>query len=83
MAVEVRHAADRAEALIEALLTLARSDRGAGPAEPLDVAVLAEDAGLGLSIVRSVATAHRGQVTARPRPGGGLEVSVLLPACPG
>ena len=44
MAVEVRHAADRAEALIEALLTLARSDRGAGPAEPLDVAVLAEDA---------------------------------------
>jgi signal transduction histidine kinase len=44
MAVEVRHAADRAEALIEALLTLARSDRGAGPREPLDVAVLAEDA---------------------------------------
>jgi signal transduction histidine kinase len=42
-----------------------------------------EGAGLGLSIVRSVATAHRGQVTARPRPGGGLEISVLLPACPG
>ena len=31
MAGEVRQAADRAEALIEALLTLARSDRGAGP----------------------------------------------------
>jgi signal transduction histidine kinase len=44
MAVEVRQAADRAEALIEALLTLARSDRGTGPTEPLDVAVLAEDA---------------------------------------
>jgi signal transduction histidine kinase len=44
MTVEVRHAVDRAEALIETLLTLARSDRGAGPAEPLDVAVLAEDA---------------------------------------
>jgi signal transduction histidine kinase len=44
MAVEVRHAADRAEALIEALLTLARSDRGTGPRERLDVAVLAEDA---------------------------------------
>jgi signal transduction histidine kinase len=44
MAVEVRHAADRAEALIEALLTLARSDRGAGPREWLDVAVMAEDA---------------------------------------
>jgi signal transduction histidine kinase len=44
MAAEVRQAADRAEALIEALLTLARSDRGHGPREPLDVAVLAEDA---------------------------------------
>jgi signal transduction histidine kinase len=44
MAAEVRQAVDRAEALIEALLTLARSDRGRGPAEPLDVAVLAEDA---------------------------------------
>ena len=182
MAVEVRHAADRAETLIEALLTLARSDRGTGPREPLDVAVLAEDAldaaaaairarpvtvqavlapafavgdpvlverlvtnlidnavrhnvpdgwvqvatgtregmafidvanggpliapelgpslfepfrrlgdrigspdgmGLGLSIVRSVALAHRGQATARPRPAGGLEVTVSLPGYPG
>jgi signal transduction histidine kinase len=182
MAVEVRHAADRAETLIEALLTLARSDRGAGPREPLDVAVLAEDAldaaagairarpvtaqaalepalaagdpvlverlvtnlidnavrhnapdgwvqvatgtregmvfidvanggplipaelvpslfepfrwlcdrtgspdgmGLALSIVRSVALAHRGQATARPRPAGGLEVTVSLPGYPG
>ena len=182
MAGEVRQAVDRAEALIEALLTLARSDRGRGPAEPLDVAVLAEDAldaaapairarpvtveatllpgptlgdpvlverlvtnlvdnavrhnvpdgwiqvatgtrwgmafievanggepipeevvpslfepfrrlsertgppdgtGLGLSIVRSVALAHHGQVIARGRPAGGLEVSVLLPAHPG
>ncbi len=180
MAVEVRHAADRAEALIEALLTLARSDRGAGPREPLDVAVLAEDAldaaapairahpvtvqaalapapavgdpvlverlvtnlidnavrhnvpngwvqvatgtragmafidvanggplippelvpslfepfqrlsdragspdgmGLGLSIVRSVALAHRGHATACPRPAGGLEITVSLPGC--
>jgi signal transduction histidine kinase len=44
MASEVRQAVDRAEALIEALLTLARSDRGRDCAEPLDVAVLAEDA---------------------------------------
>jgi signal transduction histidine kinase len=44
MAAEVRQAAGRADALIEALLTLARSDRGHGPREPLDVAVLAEDA---------------------------------------
>jgi signal transduction histidine kinase len=44
MAVEVRQAVERAEALIEALLTLARSDRGTGPTEPLDMAALAEDA---------------------------------------
>ena len=44
MAAEVRQAVDRAEALIEALLTLARSDRGSGPRERLDVAILAEDA---------------------------------------
>jgi signal transduction histidine kinase len=178
MAVEVRQAVDRAEALIEALLTLARSDRGTGATEPLDVAALAEDAldaaapairahpvrvqtalepapavgdpvlverlvtnlidnavrhnvpdgwvqvatgtrggmafidvanggplippelvpslfepfrrlsdragspdgmGLGLSIVRSVALAHHGYATARPRPAGGLEITVSLP----
>ena len=44
MAIEVRHAVDRAEALIEALLTLARSDRGQGPRCALDLAVFAEDA---------------------------------------
>jgi signal transduction histidine kinase len=37
-------------------------------------------AGLGLSIVRSVAQAHDGDVTAHPRPGGGLTVHVRLPA---
>lgn len=35
--------------------------------------------GLGLSIVRSVATVHGGEVTARPGPDGGLEVRVELP----
>ncbi len=181
MAVEVRQAVERAEGLIEALLTLARSDRGAVSWEETDLGVLAEDAldaaapairagslgvetalqaaptrgdtvlldrlvanlvdnavrhnppggwvqvatgmrgtsaflavsnggakiaedltpelfepfrrldghagptqgaGLGLSIVRSVAIAHHGEVTARSRPAGGLEVSVLLPAEP-
>ncbi|MEV3927250.1 sensor histidine kinase [Actinomadura coerulea] len=42
-----------------------RSDRGSG---------------LGLSIVRATATAHGGTVTAAPRPGGGLVVTVRLPA---
>jgi signal transduction histidine kinase len=44
MAAEVRAAVDRAEALIEALLTLARSDRGTTAVELADLAVLAEDA---------------------------------------
>lgn len=35
--------------------------------------------GLGLSIVRSIATAHDGTVGARPRPGGGLIVGISLP----
>ena len=37
-------------------------------------------AGLGLSIVRSVASAHGGHATARALPGGGLEATVELPA---
>lgn len=41
--------------------------------------ITANGAGLGLSIVRSVARAHGGEVTARPREGGGLEVTVTLP----
>ena len=36
-------------------------------------------AGLGLSIVRSVAAAHGGHATARALEGGGLEVTVELP----
>jgi signal transduction histidine kinase len=37
-------------------------------------------AGLGLSIVRSVAAAHGGAASARALPGGGLEVTVEVPA---
>jgi signal transduction histidine kinase len=44
MAAEVRQATGQAERLVEALLTLARSDRGTGPRSALDLAVLAEDA---------------------------------------
>ena len=40
----------------------------------------AKGSGLGLSIVRSVAVAHHGDVTAEPRAGGGLVVKVVLPA---
>ncbi len=44
MALEVRHAVDGAEKLIDALLTLARSDRGQTGAEFVDLATAAEDA---------------------------------------
>jgi signal transduction histidine kinase len=48
---------------------------------PPDRTCSASGAGLGLSIVRSIATAHGGTVTARPNVnGGGLTVRVGLPA---
>ena len=37
-------------------------------------------AGLGLSIVQSVVSAHHGNVVARPGPYGGLEITAMLPA---
>ncbi|MFB9239859.1 sensor histidine kinase [Plantactinospora siamensis] len=40
----------------------------------------ARGSGLGLSIVRAVCQAHGGTVTATAQPGGGLEVTVTLPA---
>ncbi len=36
--------------------------------------------GLGLSIVRSIVRAHNGEITAEPRPEGGLVVRLVLPA---
>jgi len=47
-------------------LTADRTDHGGG-------------VGLGLSIVRSVTTAHGGTIRARPRPEGGLIVEIDLP----
>lgn len=38
--------------------------------------------GLGLAIVRSIAQAHDGTLTLAPRDGGGLRVTVRLPAAP-
>jgi signal transduction histidine kinase len=43
------------------------------------VASAVRGAGLGLSIVRSVARAHGGDAHARALPAGGLEVTVRLP----
>jgi two-component system sensor histidine kinase VanS len=38
--------------------------------------------GLGLAIVKSITQAHDGTLTLTPRPGGGLRVTVQLPAAP-
>ena len=48
--------------------------------EPFRHRVDRDSAGLGLSIVRSVAHAHGGEVSAAARDGGGLVVEVTLPA---
>jgi signal transduction histidine kinase len=42
-----------------------------------------EGVGLGLSIANAIARAHDATITARPRSGGGLEMSVTIPASPG
>jgi len=39
-----------------------------------------EGSGLGLSIVQAIVNAHRGSLTIRPRPGGGLTVEVTFPS---
>ena len=39
----------------------------------------ADGHGLGLSIVRAIATAHDATITAHPMPDGGLSVSVIFP----
>src|SRR5262249_9785329 len=61
-------AADRVPSLFEPLRRLSRDRTSAG-----------RGSGLGLSIVRSVARAHGGDATARPRASGGLTVEVELP----
>ncbi|MEU7867147.1 ATP-binding protein [Dactylosporangium sp. NPDC049140] len=40
----------------------------------------ADSAGLGLSIVAAIARAHAAEITARPNPGGGLQLAVQFPA---
>jgi signal transduction histidine kinase len=74
MAERVRDATDRSERLIEGLLTLARSEQEPRTAEPDD---LADAAGMALE---HTGRAHGGDARARALPGGGLEVTVRLPA---
>ena len=62
--------------LFEPFRRLAATERLAGAGR----APFVRGAGLGLSIVRSVAHTHGGQVEAAPRDGGGLVVRVRIPA---
>lgn len=64
--------------LFEPFRRLAATDRMAGAART----PIVRGAGLGLSIVRSVAHTHGGEVQATPREGGGLLVRVKFPAAP-
>jgi signal transduction histidine kinase len=64
--------------LFEPFRRLASTDRLAGP----NRASIVRGAGLGLSIVRSVANTHGGTVEATAREGGGLIVCVRVPAAP-
>jgi signal transduction histidine kinase len=48
----------------------ARADQRVNPTEGV---------GLGLSIADAIARAHNATINARPRPGGGLEISVTVP----
>ena len=62
--------------LFEPFRRLASTERLAGAARGASI----RGAGLGLSIVRSVAVAHGGEVQATSREGGGLIVHVRIPA---
>jgi signal transduction histidine kinase len=63
------------------LIPLADIDRLFQPFQRLDRrrANYTDGHGLGLSIVRAIATAHDATIAAHPRPDGGLSVSVIFP----
>jgi signal transduction histidine kinase len=82
--VEVRTAEEGGRALLHVSnsgppLDTSYVDRLLEPFERGDRARDDRGAGLGLSIVRAVAEAHGGRVALGARPGGGLDVEVVLP----
>jgi signal transduction histidine kinase len=54
-------------------------DRLFQPFQRLQDRIGSDGFGLGLAIVASITAAHHGTVTAQPRPGGGLTVTVTMP----
>jgi signal transduction histidine kinase len=84
--VEVRTGVKDGEAVLSVantgpLVPPAELDRLFQPFQRLDRrrANYKDGHGLGLSIVRAIATAHDATITAHPMPGGGLCVSVIFP----
>jgi signal transduction histidine kinase len=65
MATDVRHAVDHAERLIDALLVLARNDQTRTLTDPLDLAVVAEDAleARAAGDITTITTLHEAPVT--------------------
>jgi signal transduction histidine kinase len=85
----VRHGAPPVAIRVEPPGTLVVADRGPGVPEGVDVferftrgdaARTTEGTGLGLPIVRAIATAHGGRVELRPRAGGGTEAALIVPS---
>ncbi|MEO6395681.1 MAG: ATP-binding protein [Devosia sp.] len=62
--------------LFEPFRRLAKNERLAGAARGVTI----RGAGLGLSIVRSVAQAHGGEIEATARDGGGLSIRIRFPS---
>ncbi len=62
------------------LISPADTDRIFQPFQRLSERTSHEGFGLGLAIVASITAIHNGTVTARPRDGGGLSVTVTIPS---
>ena len=83
--ITVRTRADDRQAHLEVansgpMVTAEEAARLAEPFRQLRTARTGEGFGLGLSIASSVAQAHGGRLALEPLDGGGLQVSVALPA---
>ena len=74
--------ADQVPALFEPFRRLSADRQTSDRRQPADRVDSSRGVGLGLSIVRAVAVAHRGGVRAEPLTSGGLIVKVRLPQHP-